>query len=109
MNKIMNICAALSVVASGAVAAGDATKGKKTFNKCKSCHMIVDDGGNTIIKGGKTGPNLYGISGRTAGSVDGFKYGKSLAALGETGFVWSEAEFVTYVADPKKFLAKKLR
>tara|TARA_B100000035_G_scaffold73477_1_gene60725 strand:- start:875 stop:1294 length:420 start_codon:yes stop_codon:yes gene_type:complete len=108
MNKIMNICAALSVVASGAVAAGDATKGKKTFNKCKSCHMIVDDGGNTIIKGGKTGPNLYGISGRTAGSVDGFKYGKSLAALGETGFVWSEAEFVTYVADPKKFLAKKL-
>ena len=31
-----------------------------------------------------------------------------MAALGETGFVWSEAEFVTYVANPKKFLADKL-
>ena len=108
MKKVLNICAVITMVASSAVAAGDATKGKKAFNKCKSCHMIVDDGGNTIVKGGKTGPNLYGISGRTAGSVDGFKYGKSLAALGETGFVWSEAEFVTYVANPKKYLADKL-
>jgi cytochrome c len=28
--------------------------------------------------------------------------------LGTTGFVWTEAEFVTYVADPKKFLVNKL-
>ena len=42
MNKVLNICAALTLVASSAVAAGDATKGKKGFNKCKSCHMIVD-------------------------------------------------------------------
>ena len=108
MKKVLNICAVATMVASGAVAAGDATKGKKAFNKCKSCHMIVDDGGDTIVKGGQTGPNLYGISGRTAGSVDGFKYGKSLATLGKSGFVWSKSEFIAYVADPKKYLVDKL-
>ena len=88
--------------------AGDIAKGEKKFKKCKSCHMIVDDSGRTIVKGGRNGPNLYGILGRTAGSIDGFKYGKSLATLGKSGFVWSEYEFVAYLADPKKYLADKL-
>ncbi len=98
----------LSLLTSSPVAAGDAAKGKKKFNKCKSCHMIVNDSGKTIVKGGRNGPNLYGILGRTAGSIGGFKYGKSLATLGKTGFVWSETEFVSYVADPKKYLVDKL-
>ena len=54
MIKVLNICAAVTMVASSAVVAGDAAKGEKGFNKCKSCHMIVDDGGDTIVKGGKT-------------------------------------------------------
>ena len=70
--------------------------------------MIVTDNGNTIVKGGWNGPNLYGILGRTAGSIDNFKYGKSLKTLGKSGFVWSENEFVAYVADPKKYLVDKL-
>ena len=88
--------------------AGDIAKGEKKFKKCKSCHMIVDDSGRIIVKGGRNGPNLYGILGRTAGSIDGFKYGKSLATLGKSGFVWSEYEFVAYVANPKKYLVDKL-
>ena len=88
--------------------AGDIAKGEKKFKKCKSCHMIVDDSGRTIVKGGRNGPNLYGILGRTAGSIDGFKYGKSLATLGKSGFVWSEYEFVAYVANPNKYLVDKL-
>ena len=43
-----------------------------------------------------------------AASIDGFKYGKSLATLGKSGFVWSESEFIAYVADPKKYLVDKL-
>ena len=70
--------------------------------------MIVDDSGRTIVKGGRNGPNLFGILGRKAGSVDGFKYGKSLVQLGTTGFAWSETEFVAYLADPKKYLVEKL-
>lgn len=87
---------------------GDAAAGEKGFNKCKSCHMIVADDGTEIVKGGKTGPNLYGVIGRKAGSVDGFRYGDSIVAAGEKGLVWDEATFVEYVQDPKAFLAKYL-
>ena len=108
MKKILNIFSVSLLFAFGPVAAGDITKGEKKFKKCKSCHMIVDDSGRTIVKGGRNGPNLYDISGRVAASIDGFKYGKSLATLGKSGFVWSESEFIAYVADPKKYLVDKL-
>ena len=42
-------------LAAPAFAGGDADKGAKVFKKCKSCHMIQDDAGNNIVKGGKTG------------------------------------------------------
>ena len=108
MKKILNIFSVLLLFAFSPVAAGDIAKGEKKFKKCKSCHMSVDDSGRTIVKGGRNGPNLYDISGRVAASIDGFKYGKSLATLGKSGFVWSESEFIAYVADPKKYLVDKL-
>lgn len=89
-------------------ASGDAEAGEKVFKKCKSCHMIVADDDTVIQKGGKTGPNLYGLFDSQIGSVEGFKYGKSIMALGETGLKWSEAEFVDYVADPKAYLKDRL-
>ncbi|SFR35003.1 c-type cytochrome [Litoreibacter janthinus] len=95
-----------ALLAAPAFAEGDAAEGEKEFKKCKSCHMIVD-GDNTIVKGGKTGPNLFGLPGRVAGVGD-FRYGNSLAAVGETGLAWDEAEFVAYVADPKAWLKEKL-
>ncbi|RLJ41419.1 cytochrome c [Litoreibacter meonggei] len=97
---------ATTLLAAPAFAEGDAAAGEKEFKKCKSCHMIAD-GDNSIVKGGKTGPNLFGLPGRTAGVGD-FKYGKSLAAVGETGLAWDEAEFVAYVANPKDWLKDKL-
>lgn len=111
----LNIAAVLAV-ASLATAAyadshgmtGDAAAGEKVFKKCKSCHMVKADDGTTIVKGGKTGPNLYGIVGRTAGTVEGFKYGKSIVAAGEAGLVWDEPSFSAYVQNPKKFIADTL-
>ena len=87
-----------------AQAAGDAAAGEKGFKKCKSCHMIVADDGTVIVKGGKTGPNLYGVAGRQAGTAEGYKYGKSTVQAGEAGLVWDEEQFVAYLPDPKKFL-----
>jgi cytochrome c len=87
-----------------ALAEGDATAGERGFKKCKSCHMIVSDAGDTIVKGGRTGPNLYGVVGRQAGSLDGFRYGKSLIAAGEAGLSGDEEQFVTYVQDPRAYL-----
>lgn len=86
-------------------AKGNAEAGEKVFNKCKACHMIQDAEGTDIVKGGRTGPNLYGIYTRVAGSTD-FKYGDSIVQAGEAGLAWDEANFVSYVADPKKFLAE---
>ncbi len=88
---------------------GDAAAGEKVFAKCQTCHVIANEAGEVLAgKGAKTGPNLYGLPGRTAGTYPEFKYGDSVVALGATGFAWNEADFVTYVADPAKFLQEKL-
>ena len=99
------VTAALFALAAPAFADGDVKKGEKEFKKCKSCHEVVADDGTAIVKGGKTGPNLYGVMGRVIGSMD-FKYGESMKAAGENGLVWDADNFVTYVADPKAFLAE---
>ena len=95
-------------VASGALstaayAAGDADAGEKLFKRCKSCHGIVD-GDNTIVRGGRTGPNLFGVIGRSAGAVEGFRYGDSMVAAGEAGLVWTGEALAEYVADPTGYL-----
>jgi cytochrome c len=89
-------------------ATGDAEAGEKVFRKCKSCHMVVSDEGEQIQKGGKTGPNLYGIYQRQAGSVEDYRYGASIVAAGEGGLTWEEDSFVAYVADPKAFLKEHM-
>ena len=91
------------------VPTGDAAAGEKVFAKCQTCHVVANEAGEVLAgKNSKTGPNLYGMPGRVAGTYPEFKYGESIVALGATGFAWNEADFVTYVADPAKFLQTKL-
>ncbi len=108
MKHSLTTAAALLCLAAPAFAEGDAAAGEKEFGKCKSCHQIESDAGETIAKGGKTGPNLWGVAGRTAGTVDGFKYGDDIVAAGAAGLVWDEANFAAYVQDPRGFLQDKL-
>jgi cytochrome c len=91
-------------------ATGDAAEGENVFKKCKACHSIVDAEGEVIVKGGRNGPNLYGLYTRVAGSEEEFgrKYGDSLVEVGEGGLSWDEANFVAYVADPRDFLRTTL-
>jgi cytochrome c len=96
----------LSLAAMPAVA-GDAAKGEDEFKKCKSCHAIVAADGTEIVKGGKTGPNLWGIDGRAVASFEGFKYGDSIAAVGAGGAVWDEASLAAYITDPTAWLKEK--
>lgn len=83
---------------------GDAEAGEKAFRQCKACHMVIDDAGETIVKGGQVGPNLYGIMGRTAGSVEDFKYSDLIMAAGEKGLEWDQESFVAYTQDPTGWL-----
>lgn len=109
MKSKFAILAILATTAGPAFAAGDAAKGEAAFKQCQTCHVVVDEAGNTLAgKGSKTGPNLYGLIGRTAGSLEGFKYGESIVAVGAAGYVWDEAGFVEYAQDPAAFLKAKL-
>lgn len=88
--------------------AGDPAKGEKEFKKCKACHMIQSPDGSDVVKGGKTGPNLYGVVGRKAGTEEGFKYSDALIKLGEAGEVWTPEDLEHYITDPNKYVAEKV-
>jgi len=100
---------ALLATTAPAFAAGDAAKGEATFKQCQTCHVVADADGNVLAgKASKTGPNLYGMFGRVAGTYPDFKYGEDMIAAGAAGLVWDEATFVEYVQDPSAFLKARL-
>jgi cytochrome c len=105
MNKL-SLMVLLGTFAMAAPAlAGDPAVGEKTFAKCKACHSITAADGTSIVKGGKTGPDLFGVIGRPVASVADFKYGESIKAVGAAGAVWDEAKVAAYVVDPGAWLA----
>lgn len=109
MNRSATTLFAFSLLAAPALADSHLSEGaalaEASFKLCASCHVVVDDEGNTLAgKKSKTGPNLYGVIGRAAGTVEGFRYGKSIVAAGEAGLIWDEETMVAYLQDPKAFL-----
>lgn len=80
--------------------AQDAKAGAKIFKKCRSCHTIGEGAKN------KVGPHLNGMFGRTAGSIEGFKYSKAMRARGTDGLVWNNQNFIEFITKPKKFIKK---
>lgn len=113
MTKISIFLTVGSLLASSAFAeshaSGDAAAGEGKFNQCQTCHIVQNDDGETLAgRNAKTGPNLYEIGGRTSGTVEGFRYSKSMIKAGEAGLVWDEASFVAYLQDPTGFLREFL-
>ncbi|WP_375173631.1 c-type cytochrome [Pseudooceanicola sp.] len=107
-NWMIPLAVAAATLGAGAAWAGDAAKGENIFKRCKSCHAITAHDGTAIVKGGKTGPDLYGIVGRGVAADEAFKYSESLAAAGAAGAVWDEASLAAYVADPGAWLKETL-
>ncbi|MGR3461697.1 MAG: c-type cytochrome [Roseovarius sp.] len=106
MKFVLTASAALAILALPAFAEGDAAKGEKEFNKCKACHTIAN-GDETIVRGGRVGPNLYGVIGRVMGSVEDFRYSDGLQAKAEAGEVWTEQKVAEFVKDPSAFLGDR--
>ena len=73
---------------------GDAVKGEKVFGQCKTCH-VAEKGVNRV------GPSLWGIIGRPAGSIQGFKYSP---ANKNSGLVWAPEQLFTYLEAPQKVI-----
>lgn len=75
--------------------AGDLENGRRQFGKCRSCHTIAEGGPNM------TGPNLYGVFGRQAGSHPDFAYSEAVAGAGWT---WDAQRLDGWLADPRGYL-----
>jgi len=92
--SVLSAATAVAFVAltGSALAAGDAAAGEKVFVKCKACHQAGETAKNNI------GPELNGLSGRKAGSVEGYNYSP---AIKESGITWDEASFLEFVKSPK--------
>tara|TARA_B100001123_G_scaffold374838_1_gene440385 strand:- start:159 stop:689 length:531 start_codon:yes stop_codon:yes gene_type:complete len=76
-------------------ASTSAAEGEKVFKKCAACHSIAEGGANKI------GPALWGVIGRTAGSVSDYKYSKAMAAYGKN---WSFEEMNGFLIKPKDWI-----
>ncbi|MEP2735909.1 MAG: cytochrome c family protein [Erythrobacter sp.] len=72
-------------------AAGMMEEGRKAFAVCSSCHSVEKGEASSI------GPNLYGVVGRKAGSMDDFKYSEAMTG---SGLTWDEGTLDTYLANP---------
>lgn len=90
--------------------AADPEEGARTFQtQCSSCHVVVNEAGETLAgRNARTGPNLYGIVGRQAGTLDGFRYGPSLVEAGTAGLVWDDESLLAYLQNPQGFLRETL-
>jgi cytochrome c len=71
---------------------GDAAAGERIFGQCKACH-VAEAGVNRV------GPSLWGVVGRKAGSIEGFKYSKANL---NSGLVWTEEQLFTYLEAPQR-------
>lgn len=74
------------------------------FRQCATCHVIANEDETLYGRRARTGPNLYCVVGRQAGTYDDFRYGDDIVAAGEEGLVWDEEHLVAYLQDPRAFL-----
>lgn len=70
----------------------DLDNGQAKFALCKSCHTTASGGADM------TGPNLFGLFGRKAGSKPGFAYSAGLKAA---SFTWDAAHLDKWIANPR--------
>lgn len=75
--------------------AADLDNGKHKFAQCRSCHTTAQGGPNM------TGPNLWGVFGRKAGSLDGFSYSDGVKAA---GFTWDVDHLDKWITDPRTMI-----
>ena len=73
----------------------DLQNGSRVFARCRSCHTLTEGGPHM------TGPNLYGVFGRTAGTAERFNYSP---AVRQAGFTWDAAHLDHWLENPGTFL-----
>ena len=70
----------------------NAEAGKSVFARCRSCHSL-NEGAN------RSGPSLYSIVGRKAGTVPGFRYSDANA---NSGITWTPENLFRFLENPRR-------
>src|SRR5262245_31952655 len=90
--------AVASIATSGAALAQDADNGQDVYRQCRACHQIGAGARNLV------GPQLNGIVGRKAGTVEGFSYSSANKEAGAKGLMWTEEVLLKYLENPQAFM-----
>ena len=94
--------AAGSAVAAECSLPAEAQAGKAVSNQCKSCHVF--DANKPSLP---AAPNIHDIFGDKAGTRKDFPgYSEGMQGATAKGLVWTEANLIEYIGDPKAFLSK---
>jgi cytochrome c len=80
------------VTSMGTALAQDIAAGETSFRKCQLCHDVGENAKN------KLGPELDGLNGRKAGSVENFNYSEGLKS---SGINWTQETFKEFIKDPR--------
>ncbi len=95
----------LALTLAGLTAATPLLAEDPRWRDCRTCHAVEAPDGTVLARGGRSGPNLYGISNRALAADSGFRfYSADLRAAGATGARWSEENFIAYLTSPDRFL-----
>ncbi|EFO29425.1 cytochrome c2 [Roseibium sp. TrichSKD4] len=94
---VLTVTAAVGLTGNAA-SASDAERGASVYKKCRACHELGEGAKNGV------GPHLDGLFGRTAGTLEGFKYSSALKKKGEEGLVWDETSLDAYLEKPRGFV-----
>ncbi len=92
MKQLMTVTLMLVLVAGMAHAETDAKRGEKVFEECRACHA-TERGGEGL------GPDLHGMIGRRAGTLESFRYSP---AMKKSGITWSAQTLESFISDPQK-------
>jgi cytochrome c len=76
--------------------AAEAEAGQRVFAQCRACHQVGETARNAV------GPQLNGIFGRRAGSIEGFRYSQAYQSESVRSKVWDVDNFRVYIRNPRE-------
>ncbi|MCC5981446.1 MAG: cytochrome c family protein [Oceanicaulis sp.] len=72
--------------------------GERVARRCVACHTFEQGGAHG------TGPNMWGIMGRTVASISGFNYSSAMREYGADGTEWLYQNMYDYLAAPRRYV-----
>ena len=93
MSRSLCIASLLAILATTTARAADPAAGQAVFKtQCGICHSVVQ--GKNMV-----GPSLFGIAGRSSGTIEGFRYS---AANKAANLVWTPETLDRYLIAPRE-------